>query len=121
MTLVGNWRKSLSNKGFGRAILSDLSKTFNALKQGLLIAKLHAFGFQYDALKLLHSYITKWRHRTKVNMSFSSWEKFIKTFLHGSVLGSLFINLYLNDIFYLADYTEVCNFADYATLHACED
>ena len=33
----------------------------------------------------------------------------------GSVLGSLVFNIYLNDLFFLVDYTEVCNFADDTT------
>ena len=72
LTLVENWRKSLDNKGFGGAILMDLSKAFDTLNHDLLIAKLHAHGFQHDALKLLHSYLSKRWHRTKVNTSFSS-------------------------------------------------
>ena len=32
-----------------------------------------------------------------------------------------FRNLYLNDLFYLADFTEVCNFADDITFHACKN
>ena len=71
LTLVENWRKSLDNKGFGGAILMDLSKAFDTLNHDLLIAKLHAYGFQHDALKLLHSYLSKRWHRTKVNTSFS--------------------------------------------------
>ena len=57
--LVENWRKSLDNKGFCGVILMDLSKGFHTLNQDLLIAKLHAYGFQHDALKLLHSYLSK--------------------------------------------------------------
>ena len=74
LTLIENWRKSLDNKGFGSAILMDLSKAFDTLNHDLLIAKLDAYGFQHDALKLLYSYLSKQWHRTKVNTSFSSWE-----------------------------------------------
>ena len=49
LTLVENWRKSLDNKGFGSAILMDLSKVFDTLNHDLLIAKLHAYGFQHYA------------------------------------------------------------------------
>ena len=53
LALVENWRKSLDNTGFGGAILRDLSKAFDTLNHSLLIAKLHAYGFQHDALKLV--------------------------------------------------------------------
>ena len=78
LTLVENWRKSLDNKGFGGAILMDLSKAFDTLNHDLFIAKLHTYGFQYDTSKFLHSYLSKRWHRTKVNTSFSSWEELIK-------------------------------------------
>ena len=36
----------------------------------------------------------------------------------GSVLGYLLFNIYLNDIFYFVEYTNVCNFADDAAPHS---
>ena len=36
---------SLDNKGYGGAILMDLSKAFDTQNHDLLIAKLHAYGF----------------------------------------------------------------------------
>ena len=38
-------RLPLDNKGYGGAILVDLSKAFDTLNHDLLIAKLHAYGF----------------------------------------------------------------------------
>ena len=37
LTLVQNWRKSLYNKGFGGAILMDLSKAFDTLNHDFLM------------------------------------------------------------------------------------
>ena len=37
----------------------------------------------------------------------------------GSVLGPLLFNIYLNDLFYLAESTNVCNFSGDTTFHAC--
>ena len=38
----------------------------------------------------------------------------------GSVLGPLLVNIYINDLFYMTELTDVCNFADDTTFHACD-
>ena len=45
LTRDENWRKSSHSKGFGDAILMDLSKAFDNLSQDLSIVKIHAYGF----------------------------------------------------------------------------
>ena len=40
---------------------------FDAIKDDLLIAKLCAYGFSKESLKLLHSYLSNRWHRTKIN------------------------------------------------------
>ena len=95
----------MGNQGVG---LTDLCKSFDTLKHDLLIAKFNTYGFQQDALKLLYGYLTKQWNRTNVTMFFSSWEELIKGAPHGSVL-------------YLADFTEVCNFADDTRFNACSN
>ena len=59
ISLIEKRRKSLDNKGYGDAVLMALSKTLDTLNHDLLIAKLHAYGFDIKTLKLLHSYLTK--------------------------------------------------------------
>ena len=36
------------------------------------------------------------------------------------MLEPLLFNIYLNDLFYFTEYTNVCNYADDATFHACD-
>ena len=69
--------KSLDKNGFAGAILMDLSKAFDTINHELLIAKLHAYGFQKDALDILMSYLSNRYQRTKINMSFSTWEEIL--------------------------------------------
>ena len=44
----------------------DLSKTVDTMNHDLLIAKLGAYGFDTESLKLIRSYLTNCFQRTKV-------------------------------------------------------
>ena len=53
-------------KRYAGAILMDLSKAFVTLNyDDRLIAKLHAYGFSEESLKLIKSYLTKGQHQFK--------------------------------------------------------
>ena len=68
------------------ALLTDLSKTFDCIYHELLIAKPHAYGFDLPALKLIQSYLSNRKERTKVNGTYSSWEEILFGEPQGSVL-----------------------------------
>ena len=53
--LVESWKKSLDEKAFEGEILKELSNAFDTLNHEILIAKLHAYGFDESSLKLLHA------------------------------------------------------------------
>ena len=97
----------------------DLSKAFDTLNHDLLIAKLHAYGFYKDTLRLVKSYVTERWQSSKINSSFSSWLSLTVGVLQGSVLGPLLFNLFINDLFYIVK-TDVCNYADDNTPYTCD-
>ena len=59
-------------------------------------------------------------HRTKINKQFNSWQELTQRVPQGSVLGPLLFNIYLNDLFYLVESTNVCKFTDDTTFYACD-
>ncbi|XP_057292613.1 papilin-like [Hydractinia symbiolongicarpus] len=53
--MIERCEKSIDDKGSYAALLTDLSKAFAWINYDLVIAKLHAYGFDKDALRLIHS------------------------------------------------------------------
>ena len=71
LSMLEKWKCAVdTGKAFG-LLLTDLSKAFGCPSQ-LLLAKLHAYSFSFAALRLIHSYFTNRKKRTKVNSSYSS-------------------------------------------------
>ena len=69
MAMIEKWCKFLDIGGHAGALLTDLSKAFDCIDHELLIAKLHAYGFDNDALKFIYSYLKGRKQRTKINSS----------------------------------------------------
>ena len=51
----------------------DLSKAYDVLSHELLIAKLEAYGFSLNSLKLLYSYLSNRKQRVRIESIFSEW------------------------------------------------
>ena len=120
ITMLEKWTTALDEKGYEGAILMDLSKAFDTLNHELLIAKLNAYGFSHDSLHLLYSYLPNRWQRTKINNTYSSWSEILLGVPQGSILGPLLFNIYLNDLFFINNQSDLCNVADDNTLHLCD-
>ena len=57
VAMIEKWREFLDIKVHGGALPTDLSKAFNCIDHELSISKLHAYGFDTDALKVIDSYL----------------------------------------------------------------
>ena len=71
IVMFENWKKNLDKGGKCGALFVDLSKAFDCLQHDLLFAKLNACGFYYKSLKLISSFLSNRKYRTKINSSFS--------------------------------------------------
>ena len=103
------------------ALLTDLSKAFDCLDHELLIVKLNAYGFSLTALKLVHSHLSNRKQRTKINSSYSSWLEIIFGVPQGSILGPLLFNLFLIDLFFIIENTDIAIYADDNTPYISAD
>ena len=54
------------------ALLTNLSKAFDCIPHDLIIAKLEAYDFHMNALKLVYDYLSNRKQRVKINEAFSS-------------------------------------------------
>ena len=53
--LIENWKKSLDEKKFVGAVLTNLSKAFDSIPHELLMAKMYGYGFSINAVTFFYS------------------------------------------------------------------
>ena len=100
VTIHEKWKKAVDNS----ALFLDLSKAFDTSNHDLLLAKLKAYGFSPNALKLMHSYLNNREQQVQINNKFSSESSVIAGVPQGSIV--------LNDLVFFIQYCTLSNYAD---------
>lgn len=103
--LIESWRQDLDKGKTVGSVLLDLSKAFDLIPHNLLMDKLKAYVLSAQSLNLIKDYLSGQRQRVKVVNAKSDIVKIHGGVPQGSVLGPLFFNIFLNDLFYFV--TEV--------------
>ena len=111
LAMVENCKKALDQGNEYGALLTDLSKAFDCLPHDLIVAKLHAYGFSIELLKLINSYLTERKKRVKMNDQFSSSLDIVVGVPQGSILGPLLFNIFLCDMFLFCNDIDFSNYA----------
>ena len=84
--LIEKWKKHLDNKKIVGTVLMDLSKAFDCIPLDLLIAELHAYGFNKKALTYLYSYLKRRKQSVKINDTESYFQILLSGVPQGSIL-----------------------------------
>ena len=58
LAMIEEWKTVVNNEGVSAALFTDLSKAFYCIPHDLIISKLAAYGFDSNALKLIHNYLS---------------------------------------------------------------
>ena len=119
--MVQTWRAMLSNGNKIGTTLIDLSKAFDTLNHDFLLCKLIAHGINKNPLTFIQSYFTNRNQLRKVGDKFSKWQRISTGVPQGSILGTLFFNIFINDVSLFIETTTLCNYADDNTMYSSDE
>ena len=95
--------------------LSVVVSVFDCLPHSLLIAKVHAYGFNKTSTEYLKDYLTHCKLNIKTYKTFSNWTNILRGIPQGSILGPLIFTVLLYDLFLFKPNSNLISYADDST------
>ena len=83
-----------------------------------MLAKLQAYGFSKDSLKLLLNYLRNHIQKIKTDPTFSDWINIVRSIPQGSVFGTLHFQIFMNDLLFFSAKCKIYNFGDNNSLYS---
>ena len=119
MAMFKKLKKLLDNGRSYGDLLVDLSKAFDCIVHNLLLEKLSANGFDYNSLKLINSFLSDRKFRTKIGSTYSPYFYLLVSVSQGSVLCPFLCNIYMCYLYLCDGESNIINYVDDTTLYAC--
>ena len=115
--LVGNVSKEVELGNTSTALYIDLSKVFDTLSFDILLYKLNSYGIKDDAFKLPKHYLTNQKQYVVYNSQNSETFNISTGVSQGSILGPLFLALYINNLITINNKLKFIMYADDNTIY----
>ena len=69
--MLGKWKRGIDNGAYVTVLFMDLLRAFDTINHDLMLVKLKAYGFSFNALKLMHSYLKNIKQKVQISNKFS--------------------------------------------------
>ena len=112
INIVDKVKQTLDDGMYSIGIFLDIKKAFDSICHEILLKKLDHYGFRGHVNSFLKSYLSNRQQFTEINNTRSETEAINCGVPQGSILGPLLFLLFVNDIQYVLQDTDLRLFAD---------
>ena len=121
LTFTQNCYEALNDKKYLVSVFLDFKKAFDTVDHGILLRKLHCYGFRGTANSWFESYLENRFQYVDIHGTCSAKLPITTGVQQGSILGPLLFLLYINDFYLCSNFFNFVHFADDSTIYAKGD